>query len=144
MARADRESPQTSLRRALRTAGLRVTRQRLAVMAALARHGDAITAQELHHELRREDAVGLATVYRTLSALAGSGEVDVFQRDGGEQAFRLCGSDHHHHLVCERCGSVQEIAGAEVEQWVIRVAKRHGFRVTGHSADVYGLCRACR
>lgn len=144
MSRTERDAPPSAFKRALRTAGLRVTRQRIAVLAGLARHGGAITAQELHHELR-DDAgnVGLATVYRTLSALAEAGEVDVFQRDG-EQAFRLCGTDHHHHLVCESCGSVQEIPGAEVETWVTRVAKRHGFRVTGHSADVYGLCRACR
>ena len=129
---------------ALRRAGLRVTRQRLAVLEALAGRGGVVTAQELHHELRgRRHAPGLATVYRTLAVLAQAGEVDTFPRDG-EQAFRLCGDEHHHHLVCTGCGSVDEVDAAEVEAWVVRVARRRGFRVTSHTADVYGLCRGCR
>ena len=130
--------------RSLRSAGLRVTRQRMAVLEALAARQELVTAQELHHELRgRPDAPGLATIYRTLSALAEAGELDTFPRDG-EQAFRLCGTGHHHHLVCESCGLVQEVDAEEVEAWVSRVARRRGFQVTGHTADIYGLCRACR
>jgi Fur family transcriptional regulator, ferric uptake regulator len=132
------------LRSSLRAAGLRVTRQRLAVLEALATRSDAVTAQDLHHELRKgAGSPGLATVYRTLTALSEAGQLDTFPRDG-EQAFRLCGTDHHHHLVCENCGSVREVEGAEVETWVGRTARRHGFRVTGHRADIYGVCKACR
>jgi len=102
-----------------------------------------VTAQELHHELRRtKGGPGLATVYRTLASLAEAGEIDTFPRDG-EQAFRLCGDDHHHHLVCQTCGQVEEVEASEVEAWVARVARRRGFRVTGHTADIFGLCRAC-
>ncbi len=134
----------STLRNALEGAGLRTTKQRLAVLEALARRDDAVTAQELHQELlRRDERTGLATVYRTLAALAEAGELDTFQREG-EQAFRLCGTDHHHHLVCESCGSVQEVAGDEVETWVARTARRHEFRVTGHRADIFGVCRSCR
>ena len=129
--------------RALRRAGLRVTRQRVAVLEALGGRSDLVTAQELHHELRgTAHSPGLATIYRTLAALAEAGELDTFPRDG-EQAFRLCGSGHHHHLVCESCGLVQEVDSHEVEAWVARIARRRGFRVTGHTADIYGLCRAC-
>ena len=130
---------------ALREAGLRVTSQRLAVLRALEGRDEAVTAQELHHEFRRGrgHAPGLTTVYRTLSALAESGALDTFDRDG-EQAFRLCGAEHHHHLLCTSCGSVQEVEAREVETWVARVARRTGFAVTGHRADVYGVCRACR
>lgn len=132
------------LRASLEAAGLRVTRQRLAVLEALSGRSDAVTAQELHHGLRTDErSPGLATVYRTLTALSDAGEVDTFQRDG-EQAFRLCGSAHHHHLVCETCGSVREVEGDEVEAWVRRMASRHGFSVTGHRADIYGYCERCR
>ena len=130
---------------ALREAGLRPTPQRLAVMRALDGRDEAVTAQELHHELRRRGvrAPGLTTIYRTLSALADAGALDTFDRDG-EQAFRLCGAEHHHHLLCTSCGTVQEVEAREVESWVARVARRTGFAVTGHRADVYGVCRSCR
>lgn len=128
----------------LRRAGLRSTSQRLTVLSFLAGRDDLVTAQDLHHEMRsRGDAPGLATIYRTLAALAEAGEVDTFPRDG-EQAFRLCRDAHHHHLVCESCGSVEEVEAEEVEAWVARIARGRGFAVTGHTADVYGVCSACR
>jgi Fur family transcriptional regulator, ferric uptake regulator len=130
--------------RTLRGAGLRPTRQRLTVLEALDGRPDAVTAQDLHQELRRSGAaVGLATVYRTLTALAEAGLLDAFEREG-EQVFRVCGDDHHHHLVCEGCNRVEELAADEVERWVEDVAHRRGYRVTGHRADIFGLCGDCR
>lgn len=128
---------------ALRDAGLRATRQRLTVLAALRERSDAVTAQDLHAELRAaREPVGLTTVYRTLTALAEAGFLDTFAREG-EQAFRLCGDQHHHHLVCEVCNAVVELESDQVENWVGSVARRHGFSVTGHRADIFGICSAC-
>lgn len=128
---------------ALRDAGLRATRQRLTVLEALRDRADAVTAQELHGELRAGGAgIGLTTVYRTLTALTDTGFLDTFTRDG-EQAFRRCGTRHHHHLVCESCNKVVELESAEVEAWVSAVAERQGFTVTGHRAEVFGLCGDC-
>lgn len=128
---------------ALREAGLRATRQRTTVLEALHDRPDAVTAQELHAELRAAgEPVGLTTVYRTLAALADAGFLDEFRREG-EQAFRLCSDAHHHHIICEACNRVEEIAAEEVERWVDAVASRRGFRVTGHRADVFGVCATC-
>lgn len=128
---------------ALRDAGLRATRQRRTVLGALRDRQDAVTAQDLYAELRAADErVGLTTVYRTLTALADAGFLDTFVRDG-EQAFRLCSEDHHHHLVCELCNTVVELESDQVEQWVSSVARRRGFRVTGHRADIFGVCADC-
>jgi Fur family transcriptional regulator, ferric uptake regulator len=128
---------------ALRDAGLRATRQRLTVLAALRDRRRAVTAQDLHAELRAAgEPVGLTTVYRTLTALADAAFLDVFVREG-EQAFRLCGDQHHHHLVCEVCNNVEELEADQVEDWVQGVAARRGFQVTGHRADVFGVCADC-
>lgn len=128
---------------ALREANLRATRQRRTVLAALQQRPDAVTAQDLHRELRQAgESVGLTTVYRTLTALADAGFLDTFTR-AGEQAFRLCGGTHHHHLVCETCNRVEEITADEVERWVGEVATRRGYQVTGHRADIFGICPAC-
>ena len=129
---------------ALRDAGLRATRQRLTVLEALRERPDAVTAQDLHMELRQAgEPIGLTTVYRTLTALADTGLLDTFAREG-EQAFRLCGDGHHHHIVCETCNTVEEIGADEVERWVSNVAARHGFAVTGHRAEIFGICASCR
>jgi Fur family transcriptional regulator, ferric uptake regulator len=129
---------------ALREAGMRATRQRLTVLEALQGRNEAVTAQDLHMELRQAgEPIGLTTVYRTLAALAEAGFLDTFERED-EQAFRLCGDVHHHHLVCETCNSVEEIAGEEVERWVSDVTDARGFAVTGHRADIFGVCAACQ
>ena len=128
---------------ALRDAGLRPTRQRMTVLEALRSREDSVTAQELHMELRQAgDPLGLTTVYRTLTTLADAGFLDTFTREG-EQAFRLCGATHHHHLVCEMCNRVEEIGADVVERWVDDIATRHGYEVTGHRADIFGVCAAC-
>jgi Fur family transcriptional regulator, ferric uptake regulator len=128
---------------ALREAGLRATRQRLTVLESLRGRDGSVTAQDLHMELRQSgEPVGLTTVYRTLSSLADAGFLDTFNREG-ELAFRLCGDAHHHHLVCETCNKVEEITAEEVERWVSQVAKARGFTVTGHRADIFGVCADC-
>ena len=127
-----------------RSAGLRPTRQRLTIIDALEGKDRPVTAQALHREVAREpDGPGLATVYRTLHALATAGVAESFVL-GEEVAYRLCEPAHHHHLICESCGRVASIPSCEVEDWARAVAHRRGFAVTGHRADVFGLCASCR
>jgi Fur family ferric uptake transcriptional regulator len=89
-----------------------------------------------------EDAPSLATVYRTLQGLAEEGSVDSVNRNG-EALYRLCGSAHHHHLVCVDCAATVELDGDEIENWAARNANEHGFTVTTHIAEIYGRCETC-
>lgn len=125
---------------------VRSTKQRAAVSALLDRLDDFRSAQEIHEELRRcGDGIGLTTVYRTLQSLADAGEVDVLRTGTGESVYRRCESaEHHHHLVCRRCGSTVEIEGAEVEDWANAIAARYGFSDLSHTAEIFGVCRECR
>ncbi len=127
------------------TRALRATRQRAAVSALLDRLDDFRSAQEIHEELRRlGEGIGLTTVYRTLQTLAGGGEVDVLRTGTGEAVYRRCETaDHHHHLVCRRCGYTVEIEGPDVESWAQRVADSHGFVELSHTAEIFGLCKDC-
>lgn len=122
----------------------RSTRQRRAVSAQLAASDDFRSAQEIHEALRREgEAVGLATVYRALQALADAGEVDVLNH-AGEAVYRRCSETHHHHLVCRRCGATVEIEGPAVERWTTATAREHGYAEVSHTLELFGLCPACQ
>jgi Fur family transcriptional regulator, ferric uptake regulator len=124
--------------------GLRPTRQRRAILQAVADEQRPVSAQDLHARLRRAgEPAGLATVYRTLQALADSGVLRTFQTPTGEVAYKVCEPGHHHHLICTRCGRVEEIPSCEVEEWAASVAKRRGFSVSSHQADIYGVCARC-
>jgi Fur family ferric uptake transcriptional regulator len=126
-----------------------MTRQSAAVDAALADADGFLTAQSLHDELRRRDqAIGLTTVYRHLKRLADLGEVDVVVRPDGEASYRRCGPGqtdadddrHHHHLVCRVCGRSVEVEGPEVERWAARVADDAGFTDVTHTLEIFGSC----
>ena len=103
------EARQADYESVLAERGLRPTRQRVAVLGALASRDDA-TAQQIHALLADDGVrVGLATVYRTLKSLSESGVVDTLSHHRGETCYRLCGEGHHHHLVCSGCHRVVEL-----------------------------------
>lgn len=128
-----------------RTGRVRPTRQRLAVAAALDTFDDFRSAQEIHDRITEQGAsVGLATVYRTLAALADADEVDMLRTEDGEAIWRRCSNEHHHHLVCRTCGATVEVEGPVVEKWTRTIAAQHGFSDISHTLEIFGTCAACR
>ncbi len=124
---------------------LRPTRQRTAVVEAMASVEDFRSAQDIHALLEeRGESVGLATVYRTLQRLAEAREVDLLRTEAGEVTYRRCSGTHHHHLVCRGCGATVEVEGPAVERWTNAVAAEHGFTDVSHTLEVFGTCAACR
>lgn len=123
----------------------RTTRQRTAVADLLEDTEAFRSAQEVHRMLADRDiAIGLATVYRTLQALAEVGEVDALRGPDGEVRYRRCDQrSHHHHLVCRSCGTTVELDAEAVEAWSQRIAAAHGFTQVEHTVELFGLCAAC-
>ncbi|HSP52579.1 MAG TPA: transcriptional repressor [Cryobacterium sp.] len=123
----------------------RNTWQREAVRTALSETEGFVSAQGLHAGLHATGSpIGLATVYRALTDLAGEGEADSLQSPDGEALYRACSTtDHHHHLICRNCGLTIEIEVDAVENWANNVAAEHGFTQAAHVVDVFGLCAAC-
>lgn len=123
----------------------RQTRQKEVVRRMLRTQREFVSAQELHELLNQAgEHVGLATVYRQLSALAQGGSVDTIEHKGS-RLYRLCAAQrrHHHHLVCEACGKTIEIQPPR-EDWLRSVASAQGFTVYSHTLEVYGLCAECQ
>lgn len=122
----------------------RMTRQRAAVLALLGDTPGFRSAQQLYEDLlERGEKIGLATVYRNLTALVDAGEVDVM-RIADENLFRKCERlTHHHHLVCRECGATVELHGDAVERWAKELAQRTGFTGIDHTLELTGLCADC-
>lgn len=123
----------------------RSTKQKRALAAVLEASEGFRSAQELHAELQaRGENVALTTVYNQVRALADAGELDALRGDDGETRYRRCVSDeHHHHLVCRRCGSAVEVEGPEVERWATQTGTQHGFRDVTHTVEILGTCPDC-
>ncbi|MHA7305394.1 Fur family transcriptional regulator [Arthrobacter sp. TMN-49] len=123
----------------------RVTKQRVAISAALDTLDDFVSTQDLHRLLHEQDIrVSLATTYRILASMAEEGAVDTLRNDEGETLYRRCSAtSHHHHLLCRNCGKTVEVEAPAVESWAASTAKANGFTQVQHTVEIYGLCPEC-
>jgi Fur family ferric uptake transcriptional regulator len=125
--------------------GRRLTDQRLVVAEALATRREAASAHELYERLRpHHPRLALATVYRALEAQVESGMARRLERQGHVSAYIACEPQHHHHLVCTRCQSVEDLDEAILKPVLRGITERHGFAVEHERLDFYGLCATCR
>jgi Fur family ferric uptake transcriptional regulator len=123
---------------------LALNKSELKVLGVLERVGGFASAQEVYQLLQRgNQSIGLTTVYRALQSLLDDKVVDTLRRDDGEAIYRLCGENHHHHLVCKSCGTTIEIQANAIEKWAQQMASDHGFREVGHTAEIFGICKKC-
>jgi Fur family ferric uptake transcriptional regulator len=124
-------------------AATRRTAQKEAVWRALKTAPGFVSANQLHQRLVSQgESVGLATVYRQLAALTEEGLADTIA-DADGQLYRICEPNtHHHHLVCDRCGRAVEIE-PPTEDWFVKVASDHGYTLSRHVLEVFGLCPDC-
>jgi Fur family ferric uptake transcriptional regulator len=130
----------------LRRAGHRSGGARTAVLDLIARQDCCLTAQEIFDALRADGRdAGIASVYRALELLTRMGlvrRVEVADAAGYEPA--LPSGEHHHHIVCERCGKVSPFADDALERAIDRLAGRLDYDVGGHDVVLRGACEDCR
>lgn len=134
------------LKEKVRRSGLKLTKQREAICEVFFAQEGHRQAEEILSVARSVDPnVSLATVYRTLKLLQhyGFAKAHNFQEDKAlfEPTF---GADHHDHLICTKCGIIVEFVDPQIEELQMSVAKEHGFVVTNHKMELYGLCAKCR
>lgn len=129
----------------LARAGLKATRQRDRIVRAFFAAGRHISAEELYHQIRGQDAaIGLVTVYRTLKLLRQAGLAT--ERKFGDTYARFDPNPAdwtHHHLICTRCGKIREFQDTTLRDLGAKAARSQGFTVTEQRLEVYGICRDC-
>lgn len=124
--------------------GLRMTRQRQAVLDAIGRADGSFTAQQLHDAVRAESvSLGLTTVYRTLDILADVGAVERVHGPSNCEAFVAAGRTHGHTVVCRVCGAAAELSGLDCSGLLAEAAQKTGFRIDEHVVQLSGVCARC-
>jgi Fur family transcriptional regulator, ferric uptake regulator len=119
----------------------RKTKQRDALRDALARAERPLSIGELLETAsKRVDGLGVATVYRTVSALLDDGWIEAVEIPGEPVRYERSDKEHHHHFQCEKCDRVFDIAGCidNLRKWA-----PPKFRIRTHAVTLYGLCAAC-
>lgn len=138
-----------TIRELLAAQGLRLTAPRRDVVDVLVQHGAPLSVAEIHARLTKR-RINLVSVYRTVHLLSELGVVRVADESKGTQRFELAESftGHHHHLVCQECGQVEDLEGCWLGQEMLaalnrRVQRLRRFRVTAHDLKLFGLCQQC-
>ena len=89
--------------------------------------------------------VSKATVYRTLKLLAECGVASERRFGDGLSRYELAddGDEHHDHLICTNCGEITEFEDPRIEKLQDSIAVKHGFKLTSHKHEMYGICAKC-
>jgi len=130
----------------LKRAGLKVTLPRIKILEVLEENpANHFSAEDVYKiMLQQGEEIGVATVYRVLTQCEQAGLIRRLQFEGGRAVFETTPAHHHDHIVCVRCGKVEEFHDETIEEQQKKVAKKAGFSVEDHSMTLYGLCQKCQ
>ena len=142
-----RDDLDTTVEARLRAVGQRYTTQRRALIEALRRADNPLGVPEV---VAGRGGPPQSSAYRNLAALEQAGVVHRVMTEGGFARFELAEdlSGHHHHMVCRRCGAVEDVTipaplERSVERALADVAEQTGFEGVSHRLDLIGTCRSC-
>lgn len=130
----------------LKNVGLKATLPRIKILHFLEqskiRH---MSAEDVYKALLESgEEVGLATVYRVLTQFEQAGLVTRHHFEGGQSVFELNEGKHHDHILCVKCGKVDEFIDKIIEDRQEMIAKEKGYEMTDHSLYIYGICQDCQ
>lgn len=130
----------------LKEAGLKITLPRLKVLQIMEQSfAHHLSAENIYKTLlEMGEDVGLATVYRVLTQFETAGLVSKLNFEGGHSVYELKQEEHHDHLVCVKCGKVEEFFDEIIEQRQQLIADKYHFKMTDHALNIYGLCPNCQ
>jgi Fur family transcriptional regulator, ferric uptake regulator len=132
----------------------RWTMPREVILALLSQTTEHLTAKDIYGSLySMYPGIGLTTVYRTLELLHRLGLVHRIAAGDSQSRYALKKEDkgdHHHHLICTRCGKIIDYRDFVQEELELvkkteeALAKKHHFTITDHNIEFLGLCEKCR
>ncbi len=131
----------------LKKNSLKFTIQREVILESLYNSDEHLTPEALHHLIQNKFPdlkTGIATVYRTLSLLEDSNMVTSLSFGAQGKKYELGAKEHHDHLICTECGSITEFVDEQIEERQHAISNELGFKMSGHSMQIYGLCKNCQ
>jgi Fur family transcriptional regulator, ferric uptake regulator len=143
----------------LKEGKVKVTPNRRKVLGRFLEAEKPWTLSSLHRSLSQEEECDSSSVYRTLEALRTAGLLEEFRLPGERQTYYSliklqaptphkarshAHADHHHHIVCQDCGTVSHLDICVPVGWMGKVENASGFRITEHHLEFKGICSSCR
>jgi len=123
----------------IRSAGLKVTDARKSILAILEKSNQShLSADDINKILlKKNDEVGIATIYRVLNQFVDAGICIKHHFDSGQAVFELTPAGHHDHMICVKTGKVIEFEDDLIEQRQHALAKKSGYKIVDHNLVLY-------
>ena len=136
-----------SFKQLLKSNNLKQTKQRELILETIYNNNGHFTPEDIYNLIKESSPdvkLGIATVYRTLTLLEEANIVSSisFGAQGKKYEFGL--KEHHDHLVCTKCGKIEEFMDDFIEKRQELIAKQHNFKMTGHIMKIVGICETCQ
>ena len=124
--------------------GRRLTKQRKLVYETLSLFDKPATVQDIYRALNKNHpSVNLTSVYRTLTLLTQIGMIHEVEFGEGKKRYELVDGTHHHHLICNNCGSIEDVLLNE-DNFINKIKIKSHFKIEKHSLEFFGLCARCQ
>jgi len=106
---------------------------------------DPISVLEIQKQLsKRKILVNKSTIYREVQFLLRAQIIHEIKLVNREMYYELNGRDHHHHLVCENCGAIEDVNISNEKKIMENLQGKTAFHIKTHSLEFYGLCHNCQ
>lgn len=129
----------------LREIELKATPTRLAVLSFLEKNNKPIDIGTIIEYLKEKYiAADQATIFRIINTFTNKGLTRQIQFHEGKARYELASRADHHHLICEKCGNIEDISDCNINALEKDIQKKKKFLVKSHSLEFFGLCPACQ
>ena len=137
-----------SIKGSLQARGIRLTRQRQVLLDLIDKTGIHLDAEQLYALAKKKDPkINRVTVYRTISMLKEVGmvdELDLMHWSGGQHYYETRLKQEHAHVICLRCGKVEEFYGDAFQKLRRQIENHFGFHVLIARTEIGGYCAHCQ
>lgn len=128
----------------LKAKGLKSTEARVALLKLFNKEQNPLDVISIVSSLKSSEVkADQATVYRILEVLTQKGLINRLEFGEGKYRYELQKS-HHHHLICQNCGEIEDTEGNFIDQIEKEIRVKKGFLVKSHSLEFFGLCKNCQ
>ncbi|HWB96248.1 MAG TPA: transcriptional repressor [Bryobacteraceae bacterium] len=140
--------PLASIKGSLKEKGVRLTRQRQILLELIDKSGQHLDAERLYQMAKEQDSkLNRVTVYRTLKLLKEGGlvdELDLMHQAGDQHYYETRMKQEHAHVICLRCGKVEEFFGEPLQRLRRQIESHFGFQILLARTEVGGFCAHCQ
>src|SRR4029077_1411243 len=137
-----------SIKGSLKEKGVRLTRQRKLLLELIDKSGEHLDAERLFQLAKEKDPkLNRVTVYRTLKLLKEGGlvdELDLMHYGGDQHYYETKTKQEHAHIICLRCGKVEEFFGDPLQRLRRQIEAHFGFQILLARTEVGGYCSHCQ